>query len=90
MNKMLAINGSYRDDGLTYQAVAALVKAVEFAGAEVEVILRRDSPIEFCRNCRECTQQPGESPGKSVQHDGMEELIKKNRGGRWLYPCRGH
>ncbi|ABM02343.1 NADPH-dependent FMN reductase [Psychromonas ingrahamii 37] len=77
MNKILAINGSYRDDGITDQAVAALVKAVESAGAEVEVILLREYPIEFCRNCRECTQQPGESPGNCVQHDGMEELIKK-------------
>lgn len=77
MNKILAINGSYRDDGITDQAVAALVKAVESAGAEIEVILLREYPIEFCLNCRECTQQPGESPGKCVQHDGMEELIKK-------------
>ncbi|PKH03376.1 flavodoxin family protein [Psychromonas sp. MB-3u-54] len=77
MNKILAINGSYRDGGITDQAVNALVKALESAGAEVEVILLRKYPIEFCRNCRECTLQPSESPGKCVQHDGMEALIKK-------------
>jgi len=77
MNKILAINGSYRDDGMTDQAVEAIVRAVKSAGKDVEVILLREYPIEFCLNCRECTQQAGNSPGKCVQHDGMEELINK-------------
>ena len=77
MNKILAINGSYRDEGITDQAVEAMVRAVKLAGAEVEVILLREYPIEFCLNCRECTQQAGNLPGKCVQHDGMEELINK-------------
>ena len=77
MSKILAINGSYRKDGITDQAVTALTQAVERAGAEVETILLRDYPIEFCLNCRACTQQPGVAPGECVQHDGMEALIKK-------------
>ncbi|MEA3484147.1 MAG: NAD(P)H-dependent oxidoreductase, partial [Pseudomonadota bacterium] len=39
MNKILAINGSYRDDGITDQVVEVMVRAVKSAGAEVEVIL---------------------------------------------------
>ena len=54
-----------------------MVQAVESAGAEVEVILLRELPIEFCHNCRDCTQQPGVIPGKCVLHDGMDELINK-------------
>lgn len=77
MKKILAINGSYRDDGITDQAVEAFVRALESAGAEIEVLQLRDYPIEFCLNCRECTQQPGDSPGQCVQRDGMNELIKK-------------
>jgi len=77
MSKILAINGSYRDDGITDQAVDALVQAARGRGAEVEVILLREYPIEFCLNCRECTQQPGEAPGKCVQHDGMQALVDK-------------
>ena len=77
MTRILAINGSYRDDGITDQAVAALTRAVEAAGAEVEIILLRDYPIDFCRNCRVCTQQPGAAPGECVLHDGMAALIKK-------------
>lgn len=80
MSKILAINGSYRDDGITDQAVAALAQAVTAAGAEVEIILLRDYPIEFCRNCRACNQQPGATPGECVQHDGMAALIAKIEG----------
>ena len=77
MHKVLAINGSYRDDGITDQAVNALLQAVQAAGAEIELVLLRDYPIEFCLNCRECTQQPGEMPGECVQHDGMQDLVEK-------------
>jgi multimeric flavodoxin WrbA len=77
MIKVLAISGSYRDDGITDQTVVAFAQALEEAGAEVVIILLRDYPIEFCLNCRVCTQQPGVAPGECVHHDGMEELIDK-------------
>jgi multimeric flavodoxin WrbA len=77
MTRILAINGSYRDDGMTDQTVEAFAQDLEAAGAEVEIILLRDYPIEFCLNCRECTQQPGAAPGECVLHDGMQELIDK-------------
>lgn len=77
MARILAINGSYRDDGITDQTVYAMMQAAKNAGAEVELVLLRDYPIEFCLNCRECTQQPGETPGNCVQHDGMQALVNK-------------
>ena len=77
MIKVLAINGSYRDHGITDHTVEALAQALEAAGAEVEIILLREYPIEFCLNCRACTQQPGAAPGECVHHDGMQELIDK-------------
>jgi multimeric flavodoxin WrbA len=77
MTRILAINGSYRDDGVTDQDVYAMIQAVKNAGAEVEMIQLRDYPIEFCLNCRECTQQAGENPGRCVQHDDMHKLIDK-------------
>ncbi len=76
MTRILAINGAYRDDGITDQAVVTVVQAAA-AGAEVEMIHLRGYPIEFCLNCRECTQQPGTAPGQCVQHDGMAELVGK-------------
>ena len=77
MTRILAINGSYRDDGITDQTVEALAQAIVAAGAEVEIILLRDYPIEFCINCRACTQQPGAAPGECVHQDGMQGLIDK-------------
>jgi multimeric flavodoxin WrbA len=77
MTRILAVNGSYRDNGAIDQAVALAVQTVETAGATIEVVNLRDFPIEFCRNCRQCTQQPGEAPGQCVQQDRMHELIEK-------------
>jgi len=77
MSKILAINGSYRDDGITDQVVATMLSLLNANGAETEVITLRDYPIEFCHNCRQCTQAPGDSPGKCVLNDGMQEMIDK-------------
>lgn len=77
MNKILAINGSYRQDGVTDQAVLALADEIQSLGSEVEIILLRNYPIKFCLNCRECTQSPGNSPGHCVQEDGMAVLVNK-------------
>ena len=75
--RILAINGSYRRDGITDQAVDHLLAEAGKLGAEVEHIHLRDYPIEFCRNCRECMQQPGDAPGQCVLRDGMAELVRK-------------
>ena len=77
MTQVLAITGSYRDDGIIDQAVAAAAAAARRAGAEVEVVHLRNHPVEFCRNCRECTQAAGEAPGACVLQDGMATLIRK-------------
>lgn len=75
--KVLAINGSYRDDGITDQVVQIALEALEAEGASIERVNLREYPIEFCLNCRECTQAPGVSPGHCVLDDGMAALIEK-------------
>lgn len=75
--KILAINGSYRDGGMTDQAVANLIDNLESTATAIEHIKLREYPIEFCRNCRQCMQQPGDAPGQCVHHDGMAELVQK-------------
>jgi multimeric flavodoxin WrbA len=77
MPRILAINGSYRPGGAMDQAVAIAAEAARHAGAEVEVIHLRATPIEFCQNCRACTQEAGPDPGACVQHDGMATLVGK-------------
>ncbi|MEJ2200729.1 MAG: flavodoxin family protein [Desulfuromonadaceae bacterium] len=77
MARILAINGSYRPGGINDQLVEVMTTVLRQSGAEVEVINLRDYPLEFCRNCRECTQQPGVAPGMCIIQDGMPALIEK-------------
>ena len=77
MTRILAINGSYRDDGVTDHGVETMTAALTEAGATVEEVRLRDYPIEFCLNCRSCTQQPGDAPGECVHNDGMRGLVEK-------------
>ena len=51
--RVLAINGSYRRNGITDQAVEQILTEAEALGATVEHIRLRDYPIGFCVNCRE-------------------------------------
>jgi multimeric flavodoxin WrbA len=74
---LLAIGGSYRSGGITDQAIDAVVQAATAAGARVDVVQLRDYPIEFCRNCRACSQAPGDAPGTCVLDDRMQELIDR-------------
>jgi multimeric flavodoxin WrbA len=75
--RVLSINGSYRDDGITDQAIDEVARSLRESGAEVETITLRDYPIQFCLNCRACCQQPGQAPGQCVHNDGMHELVEK-------------
>lgn len=75
--RILAINGSYRRDGITDQAVDQVLDEARKLGADVEHIQLRDYPIEFCYNCRQCMQQPGDAPGTCVHNDGMADLVQK-------------
>jgi multimeric flavodoxin WrbA len=77
MTQILAINGAYRAGGITDQAIDVMVHSLRQAGTDVEVISLRDYPIEFCRNCRACTQSSGPEPGHCIQDDGMQALIEK-------------
>lgn len=77
MVKVLAIAGSYREGGVIDQAVDVAVDAARSAGAEVDVVQLRRFSIEFCTNCRECTQRPGEAPGECVQRDGMRQIVDR-------------
>ena len=65
MKKLLVINGSYRDGGIIDQAISVAVSTAERNGFAVTLILLRRYPINFCLNCRECTQTPGDAPGQT-------------------------
>ena len=75
MTKILVINGSYRANGITDQLIETMVQELKSAGAVVKTVPLRNYPIEFCLNCRECTQQPGSLPNTCVHDDAMRQLI---------------
>ncbi len=74
---LLFIDGSYRDGGVTDSILKLLTEEAKRLGASVETVHLRNYPIEFCLNCRECTQQSGSQPGHCVIDDGMHALIEK-------------
>jgi multimeric flavodoxin WrbA len=77
MKKIVAIVGSYRKTGMVHAAVDEILAGAKDAGAETVKIDLLDQPIGFCKNCRSCTQQPGEKRGACVQHDGMEFVLSE-------------
>jgi multimeric flavodoxin WrbA len=74
---IVAINGSYREGGVTDQLLAAMAEELEARGSSLDIVKLRDEPINFCLNCRECMQQPGETPGRCVLNDGMQSIIER-------------
>jgi NAD(P)H-dependent FMN reductase len=77
MTQVVAITGSYRHDGVIDSAVAAVLAGARRQGAETATIRLMDRHIEFCTNCRACTQAPGVRRGLCVQHDDLEEILAR-------------
>jgi multimeric flavodoxin WrbA len=75
--KILAIVGTYRKGGITDSAVEEILSAVRENGGETEKIYLIDKHLEFCTNCRKCTQLPGEHYGKCVLNDDLNEILQK-------------
>lgn len=80
MGKVLIIDGSYRKGGVGDQAAQTFADYFEKNGTESETLYLRDIDINFCTNCRSCTQIGGEAPGKCVQDDQMAAIIEKIEG----------
>ena len=75
--KIVAIVGSYRKEGAVDQAVSEILAAAEEAGAETSKIYLADAYIEFCTNCRTCTQEPGDCRGTCVIPDDMADVLRR-------------
>lgn len=77
MSKIVAIVGTYRIGGITDQAVDAVLEGARQSGAKVRKISLIDQHIEFCRNCRMCTQQPGPARGECVHDDDLDFILRE-------------
>jgi len=75
--KALGIVGSYRKGGINDTAVQRILEGAAGRGAKTERVFLADRNIQFCRNCRECMQSPGNEPGTCLLDDEVPELIRK-------------
>lgn len=71
-----AIVGTYRKGGTIDSAVDEILASAREAGAAVEKIYLLDKHIEFCTNCRACTQAPGDGRGVCPIEDDMAGLLE--------------
>lgn len=77
MARVVAIVGSYRRGGITDQAIDAVLEGARENGAQTEKIYLIEQQIEFCRNCRMCTQIDGPARGECVHQDDLESVLRR-------------
>ena len=75
---VIAIDGSYRRGRTTDQSVEEILRAVREGGGQAETIRLLDVPLEFCTNCRSCTQKPDKRPrGRCIHNDAMSGILDR-------------
>ncbi len=75
--RVVAIVGSYRSGGVADRIVEVVLEGARVMGAQTRTFHLTEQHIEFCRNCRECTQQPGVERGPCRQQDDLEPMLKE-------------
>ncbi len=76
--KIVAIVGTYRKGQNIDSAVDELLNASQSAGAKTEKIYLLDKHIEFCTNCRKCTQNKITGPrDMCIHNDDMTQILDK-------------
>ncbi len=73
--KIVALSGSYQKEGFTNSIVDEILDAAGKAGASTVRIDLLDRNIEFCSNCRACSQEPGRTRGMCVKKDDMAAIL---------------
>jgi len=74
--KVIGIIGSYRKGKTIDSAVSEVLEGAKAGGAETKKINLLDKHIEFCTNCRSCTQKKVEGRrGKCVHNDDMDGIM---------------
>ena len=75
MKKVLAIQGSFRNNGITTTMLNHAVDEAKKAGHEVEYIKLHDKNINYCKGCRKCFET-GECVFKDDDMAGISKSIK--------------
>ncbi len=74
---VVAIVGSYRRQGTVELAVDAVLAGARAQGAHTGKIFLTEKHIEYCRNCRTCTQAAGVARGRCVIQDDMPGILEE-------------
>jgi hypothetical protein len=75
--KVVAIVGSYRKKGIIDSIIDEILSSASKQGAKTQKIYLIDKHIEFCTNCRTCTQSIGTQRGKCIINDDMETILSE-------------
>lgn len=75
--RVVAILGTYRKGGTLDAAVEAVLEGARARHAVTSTIYLIDRHIEYCTNCRQCTQQPGPERGRCRQEDDLEAIVSE-------------
>ncbi|MDR3762627.1 MAG: flavodoxin family protein [Acidobacteriota bacterium] len=72
---VVAIVGSYRRGGTVDRLVDAVLNGARDQGAQTSKIILTEKHIEYCRNCRNCTQAEGVERGHCAVQDDMQSIL---------------
>jgi NAD(P)H-dependent FMN reductase len=75
--KVVAVLGTYRKGGALNAAVEAILEGARARRATTTTVYLTDKHIEFCTNCRNCTQVPGPERGRCLQNDDLDAIVKE-------------
>lgn len=75
MPNLVCLSGSYRSKGITEQMLDIICTEASSAGWKCERVRLADRKIEYCKNCRTCTQTPGKEWGNCVIQDDVKEIV---------------
>jgi hypothetical protein len=74
--QVVALVGSYRKGGIIDSLVDEMLSVAAENNLAVGKIYLSEVQIEFCRNCRHCTQSPGPTRGGCDLEDEMTDLLE--------------
>ena len=75
--KIIAIIGSYRENGVSDRVVDMILSSAREEGAKTNKIFLIDKHIEFCTNCRSCTQTKDLIKGECIISDEMNSILNE-------------
>lgn len=73
--KVVAFNGSPREDGNTFQSTRIVLDTLEAAGIDTELVQLGGQPIRGCLACYKCAKNKNRRC--SVKHDMVNDCIEK-------------